>query len=83
MKCPMDKSNVQWTVRFGLHGKNIIPYDALASSTVCWRETSMLAIGICPLDPMDPLDTRMSIGHLTCPVNPKDEWNVQWTFWLG
>ena len=28
---------------------------------------------------MDLLDTRLSIGHLTCPMDPMDERNVQWT----
>ena len=28
---------------------------------------------------MDPLDTRMSIGHSTCPVDPMDEWDVHCT----
>ena len=59
--------------------KNIIPYDVLASSAACWLETRMLSIGICPLDPMDSLDTVTFVGHLTRPVDPMDEWNVQWT----
>ena len=76
---PLDKWNVQWTFQLYLHWGNIIPYDELASSTTCWSETSVLAIGICPMDPMDPLDTRLSIRHFTFPVDLMDEWNVQWT----
>ena len=65
-----------------MEGK-IKPYDVLASSTACWSESRMLAIGICRLNPMEPLDTRMSIGNLTRPVDPMDKWNPQWTFRLG
>ena len=49
-------------------GKNIIPYDVLSSSTACWLETRVLAIGICPVDSMDPMD-QMSIGHFTRPLD--------------
>ena len=37
-------------------------------------------IEICPLDPTDPLDTRILIGYLTRFLDPIEEWNVQWTF---
>ena len=55
----MDKWNVQSKIRLGLHGENIIPYDVLGSSTASWLKTRVLAIGICPLDLMDPLDIRL------------------------
>ena len=58
-------------------GEKIIPYGVLALSTACWLETGVLAIGICPLNAMDPLDARMSITHLTYPVDSMDEWDVQ------
>ena len=73
MKCPMD-------IRLGLHGGgSIMPYDVLWSSTACWLKTRVLVIGICPLGPMDPLDTRMSIGHLTSLLDRMGKSNVQWT----
>ena len=53
-------------------GENIILYDVLASPIACWSEARVLAIGICLLDPMDPLDARLSIGHLLV------HW-IQWT----
>ena len=36
-----------------------------------------------PLDPMDPLDRRMSNGHFSCPLDPMDIRVVHWTFELS
>ena len=74
MERPMDISTV-----FAFGELFIILYDMLASSTACWSKARVLALGICPLDPMNLLDTRMSIGHVTLPVDPMVEQNVQWT----
>ena len=78
-ECRIDKWNVQ--LRFGLclpNSKyNILKRIVLASSTACWSQTKIPAIEICPLNPMDPLNTQVLTGHLTCPVDPLNKWNVQ------
>ena len=76
MECPMDISIV-------FARGNIITNDVSASSIACWSQAKILALGICPLDSMDPLDTRMSIGHLTRQLDPMHKSYAQWTFRLG
>ena len=62
MGCALHKWNVQWIIRLGLHGENIIPYDVLASSTVCWSEATGLVQWI-------QWTNGMSIAQMECPMD--------------